>query len=472
MPAPVDSDALPRAPKLKIARNSLLNLAGVVVPALVALAAIPLLLSTLGPAAFGIFSIQLAVLILLSVNDLGISRAVLLVSIAGGGFSDAGLRERTARAGIELVLLLSLAVVLVAVAASLGQWLLLERSRGDLLWSWLLVGVAAAVALPSLPLRARLEIEERFGALNLLRSIGSSLLFLVPLLAVLVEPSLTAIALGHLLSRALVLAAYVAVAGAGLFRGLPAALGALARGFPALRGLPLHAELLRRGKWLGVGAVTQTLIAYVDRFALGLLGTAAAVAHYTVASELVTKMWLVIGALTAAAMPQIAAGWERRDESWRMPFRFLAASTCILAVGAHAVFSFAGEPILRLWLGAGFDSRMVSLLAILSVGIAVNCVAQMNFVLLLVAGGERRAAQLLFVTLALTALLSLAVTPRFGAEGVAWVFTARMLVDSLVVRYLTRSQAGRRDIGIPSWALLLVMLVSVAIFEAAAASRP
>jgi O-antigen/teichoic acid export membrane protein len=461
-PARPDADASDR--RMRIARNSVLNLFGVVIPAVVALAATPVLLSELGPTAFGIFSVQLAILILLSVNDLGISRAVLLVSIAEGGFTDPERRARTVKAGIELVLLLSFVITLLSAAATSAGWFLLPVSQHEDLLSWLAIAISAAVALPSLPLRAKLETEERFGVLNLLRTTGSSLLFLAPLAALLLDSSLLATAIGHLSSRTLMLLAYIWAAGSDQLTSLGAGLRTLCARLPSMRGLPLHLELVKRGKWLGAGAVMQTMLAYVDRFALAVLVPAANLAHYSVASEIVTKIWLVVGALTVAATPQIAAGWERGDDSWRTPFRFLAASVSVIALGGHAIFSLAGMPLLKLWVGASFDPQMASLLAILSVGIAMNCAAQMNYLLLLVAGGERSAARLLLATLVITALASLAAGSFWGAEGVAWIFTVRLVIDSFMVRYLTCRQAGRTDIGVPTWGLAAMALAAFLIY--------
>ena len=470
-PGTTDSSAASaKSRKIRLVCNSAFNLMGVVIPALVALACTPLLLRLLGPDLFGLLSIQLAVLVLLSVNDFGVSRAVVLVSIARGGFSDAGERLQTVRAGLHLVLLLSCAVLLLSFLFPALLWLSGPALSADTLLSWLLVGFASALALPTLPLRARLEIEERFASLNVLRSAGASLLFLAPLLAVWVEPTLVSAALGHLASRAVVLLAFGALGGSELLRGLTGQMRLLVAALPSLNSFPVHRELVARGSWLGIAGLVSMLIGYVDRFALGLLVGAAAVAPYAVAAELATKVWMVVGAMTAAATPQIAAGWKLQDASWHLPFRLLAWGVCLTVLAIHAVFSLLGAPLLQLWLGDGFRPEMVSLLAILSVGITINCASQMNYVILLIAGGERAAAKLQFLILPLTIIASLAAARIWGPVGVAWVFTARLALDSLAIRHLTSQRAGAARAGLSYPVLALMMAAAFFIHLASKAA--
>lgn len=455
------SEPLVRAQRIRLAKNSLFNLIGVVVPAVVALICTAPLLAILGPAKFGLASIQLAVLVLLSVNDFGVSRAIVLVSISRGGFTQGKILAHTSRAGFELVLLLSAVILLVTVLGAAFFVIATQQRPGDTLVSWLLVGIASAIALPALPLRAKLEVEERFGLLNFLRSASSSALFLAPLVAVWIESTLTSVAIGHVISRAIVLAAFAARGGGELFRGIGGTTARLVAAIPKLDDFPTHTSLLSRGGWLGIAGLVSMLIGSADRFVLGALTTATAVAHYTVAAELATKLWLVVGAFLAAATPKIAAGWQQQDDSWRSPFLLLAIVVCSIALSANAIFNFFGVVILHTWLGVGFDPEMVSVLAILSIGIALNCASQLNYLILLVAGGERAAAKLQFLVLPLTIVASLLVVPRWGATGVAWVFTGRLALDCFVIRHLTSARAGKKDSGISNTWLLVMAAISI-----------
>lgn len=456
-------------PRQRLWRNAIFNLAGVVLPAVVALLCTPPLLKAIGPTLFGMASIQLAVLVLVSVNDFGISRAVVLVAIERGGFHATGQRLAAVRAGIELVMLIALLVLAISVLGYLGGIAVGMGAHDDRLLSWLLVGVAAAISLPTLPLRARLEIEERFGILNLLRSFGSSLLFAAPLLAAWIHPSLTAIGIAHVLSRLLLLLLFAAVSGFGMLGGMQHAIPRIVAARKHLaQSLPMHAALIRRGGWLGLAGFTSMIIGYADRFVLGIVLGAVSVANYAVASELATKVWLVVGAFTAAATPRIAGGMARtldgvtaeENTQWKTHFRLLALAVTATALFSHGVFSFGGKPLLSLWLGKAFHPEMTTLLAILSFGIAVNCISQLNYLLLVVKGGERAAAKLQFIVLPVTIVTS-AITARFwGPAGVAAAFSLRLIADAMVIRYLLDRRVA--DIGISYRQIILMTLLCLA----------
>jgi O-antigen/teichoic acid export membrane protein len=200
-------------------------------------------------------------------------------------------------------------------------------------------------------------------------------------------------------------------------------------------------------------------LAHVDRFALGIAAVAAEVGQYAVAIEVVTKVWLVVGALIAAVTPRIARGWSAGDSSWKTPFSFAVTGILVLVFALHALFTLAGSPLLQLWLGASFDPRMATLLAILSIGITINGISQANYLLILIAGGERDLGWLQIVMLPLTLFACLLAAERFGAPGVAWVFTGRMILDAFVMRYLIRPWAGSAGVGSP--ALIVVAAAAI-----------
>src|SRR5690606_33615505 len=82
--------------------------------------------------------------------------------------------------------------------------------------------------------------------------------------------------------------------------------GEASSGDPRLRRLFLH-----KAGWLGLTNVLSMLTAYLDRFVLGFFGSAVAVGQYVIAQEVVTKLWIAIGAVTSAATPRLAS---QRDQ--------------------------------------------------------------------------------------------------------------------------------------------------------------
>ena len=448
--------------------HSFFNLLGVVLPALIAIVSIPPLLDALGPADFGLLSIQLGVLVLVGVNDFGVSRAVVLVAIDRGGFHNVADRIAVVGAGLSLILPVSFMLLIAGIALLIGADIFADGARAGNLVSWSLLLASSAFALPTLPLRASMEVAERFGALNLLRSMAASLLFLAPLIAVQFAPTLIAATAGLLVSRIIVLVAFAGDAGTPVRQSVKEAFADLRRDARERRLAPLQAELVRRGGWLGAAGTASTLLTYVERFALGFVLGAAAVANFVIAAELATKLWLIVGAFLAAATPRIANGWSGRvGGAFRGDFMLLAVSVLLVAMAFHCAILFGGDTILRTWLTDQYDPGMNDLLRVLSIGVTINCLSQVNYQLLVISGRERVAAYLSMFWLVPSVVVSLAAAHTFGPPGVAWTFALRQLADVFVVKFLVaRSGEPGLQGGLPyslavAWTAVVIGLYAV-----------
>lgn len=453
-PTEVDPEAPPVTATVardgkRVARNSILNVAGVIIPAVIAVIATPVLLNNLGAQGFGIFSIQLAVLVLIGVNDFGVSRAVTLEAVARGGFESDAELKRVVWAGTHLIATVAMAVFIIGGLILMAAMLALPMSLDERI-SWGLLLPASAISLITLPARASLEVQERFAMANVIRIGGSSLLFAAPAIASFIDPTMTATSIAMLLSRLALSAAAIAATHGLLARPNWSDFVQSIRELLTGRASELHRKLIHRGGWLGAAGIASNLIGYVDRFALGILASATIIAHYVVAAELVTKMWLITGALTAAIMPRLAHYWQDEDAAkFKGIFLFLVGCMAAISLSAHMVFVFFGDQLMQLWLGDQYFPEMAEYLAILSVGIAVNAASLLNYLLLILSGREKVAANIQFVTLPLTILASLLAAYYSDATGVAWVFTARLTIDVFVIRMFVPKNLQSLKGGIP-----------------------
>jgi len=424
-----------------VLRNIGSNIVGTILPALAALAAVPLLLSHLGLERFGIFSMQVAALFFFGLSDFGISRAIVLLSFEPGS-AGAPAWVRPYRIGLRYSAMLAAAVAAVGlvVAAGLRIWHPATADPADLALSSAIMFASAAVMLVSQPPRAVLEARQQFLLANLIRGPAAAAIFLAPLMAFAIgSTSLTSAAIAIFLTRALAAVCY--------FRCCRTA-GTVPIAEVEARALRL--AFLRKAGWLGMTNVLSMLIGYADRFILAPLTSAAAVGQYVIAQEVVTKLWIASGAVISAGTPRLAS--HRSDAApLRRTGRQLVLAMWGMGVLPAAVLILFGEPLLKLWLRASFDPASVVPLQVMALGIGVNNLSQINFALLQVHGGEHRGAFLqLFHLGFLGAALALLV-PRFGIDGAAIAFTVRLLIDSLLVRHLlcgTSREAGHAGVGL------------------------
>jgi len=441
--------------------NSSINLFGIIVPAFFAILCIPILLENLGDKYFGIFSIQIAVLILIGITDFGIARAVILEAVAKGGFNSVSVLRQVVWAGTELIIIVAMAVMGIGGIVLTVAFFVLPMSVHEGM-SWGLLLPAAAISLVAIPARAALEVEERFVTANIIRAGGSTLLFAAPAIVSFYFSSTTATTSAMLVSRVLVSGATL-IASRKLFndyrpRYVCRAIQQILRNNASI----LHRNLIRRGGWLGGAGIASNLISYADRFALGASASAAATASYVVASELVTKMWLVTGAITAAVMPRLAYYWrEQGDNKFNITINYIFLLQLLLAFSSHLIFVFFGHHLMKLWLNNEYKSEMSSYLSVLSIGISINILSGTNYIILLLHNKEKFVAKIQFMTLVFTLVFSYIAAKNFGAFGVAWVFSLRLLMDAIIIRLYIPQHKNSYNNGINP---IIMALCIVAIF--------
>lgn len=391
-------------------------------PLLVALLAIPELLRLLGAERFGWLTLLWALVSYLGLFDLGLSRAVtqrLATALSGGTLDEMG-----GIAGTALWLACALGLVGGAVLFLLASWvsvLLPEAAEPDqvaLAMRWM--GLALPFAVVTAVLRGALEATHAFAAINAIRLPLGVWTFVGPwLVAALWRPDLGVIA---------------AALAAGRVAGFIAHAMAARHAFPQLHGrwnwrLEYCCALLRAGGWLTLSNVVSPLMGYVDRFFIGVSLSGAAAAYYVAPQEIVTKIWIVPGALTAVLLPTFAARIGRHD-AWQLFDRsvgLLLLTLLPLTLG----LAFFSRELLTLWLGDQFAAQSAPLLQVFAAGILINCLAHVALTWLHGRGDFRSPALLHLVELPVFIALLWLLTAQWGLLGAALAWLSRMSLDTI-----------------------------------------
>jgi O-antigen/teichoic acid export membrane protein len=196
---------------------------------------------------------------------------------------------------------------------------------------------------------------------------------------------------------------------------------------------PAVGPLLRFGGWMTVTNVVSPLMVTLDRFLIGALVSMTAVAYYATPYEVVTKLWLIPGALVGVMFPAFSASFAQDRSrtavlySRCVKYIFLAVFPVVLLIVVLAQFG------LTLWVGADFAQHSFRVLQWLAVGVLFNSLAQVPFALVQGIGrpdmtAKLHMAELPFYLLALWWLIS-----SYGVEGAAIAWTARVGVDALIL---------------------------------------
>ena len=431
-----------------VARNSLWNVVGSVLPLLAGLVAIPPVLNHLGKERFGILSLAWALLIYISIFDLGLNRAIVKFTAELLG---RGKREEAPQVFWSALAVQAPLSIVGIIGFVLAVPLLTERVlsispalRGETRQAFYVLAFFFPAMLLTLALRSLLQAVQRFDLINLVKVPATTGNFLIPLLGIALNLNLAGI-FGLMLGfRVLVVGVYVLL----VDRVLPE----VKHNHGISRAM--MGRLLTFGGWLTVSNMISPLVFYLESFFIGSLLSVGVLAYYSAPFEIVANFSIIPGAVAGALLPMISSLAENNREELERLFAgsvkylfFLMAPLCL---GSMAL---AGD-ILRIWLGPEFAARGGVVLVLLSVVFFINAFAYVPLTLLLALGRPDLKAKLDLFLLPLFAGLLWLVLPRAGVAGAAWAKMAVVLLDTVALFWFAFRVAGTGPGGLLSKGLV------------------
>lgn len=392
-----------------------------------ALVCIPLLISSLGTARFGILTLIWAVSSYFGLFDFGLGR-VLTQQVAAalelGEDARIGAIVGTAMLAMAIASLLG-STLMASGANSIGSWIRGQPDEGETGRAVMAMAVALPAVIFTSGLRGILEARGAFGVVNAIRVPMGLFTFAGPLAVVLwAAPRLDWIAWALC---------------SGRWVGMVAHLLAVYLVTPKEQRQPafdlrLLRPLATSGGWMSLSNVVSPFMGYVDRFLLGAMVSVTAVAHYATPLELVIKLSIVPAALTGVLFPAFSAALAHNlpRESQPLFERSVLGLYLTLLPICCGLALFASE-LLNLWIGAEFAGNSTPLLQVFAVGILINCLAHVPFTLIQSAGQARTTALIHLIELPFfLAVMALLIT-HHGALGAAFAWALRMVVDALLM---------------------------------------
>ena len=410
-----------------LARNVIFSFAGQAVPLLVAVFAVPEIISQFGVDRLGILMIAWAFVGYLSLFDLGISRA--LTQLLSSKIA-AGEEERSS----PIVWTSVLMMLVVGVIGSIVFWFASmplvyhvlrtpDALKGETLRSFYLLALSIPIDVFTSCFRGILEAKQRFDIINYIRIPLGILTFASPFLVLPFSRSVFAIIVVMVLANILALIAYVIMA----FRVMPS----------LSHDISFHARhvarLLGFGAWMTVSNVIGPIMIYMDRFFVGAVISIAAVAYYATPYEVITKLWIIPQAIVTVLFPAFALGFTRKTPRTLLIFErglkysFLVLFPIILMVITLSRFGLA------IWLGPEFALKSARVLEWLSVGIFINSLSQVAFALIQGAGRPDLTAKVHMIELPFYLILLWSLTSSMGINGTALAWTLRVVIDAVIM---------------------------------------
>lgn len=277
-------------------------------------------------------------------------------------------------------------------------------------------------------LRGILEAHHKFALLNTVRLGMGLYTFLGPLLVLLFSTSLVWMIVALLVGRACSSAIHLKLC----VSTMP---NLMAR--PNWSRLGLR-SLLAFGGWITVSNVIGPVMVYLDRFMIGAFISVTAVAYYAAPFEMVTKVWLIPGALATVLFPAFSATATSNSKRMVVLYdRAIKAIFLLLFPVILGVVVYAHE-ILRLWLGPAFAQHSTIILQWLSMGVFINSLGYIPYALVQAAGRPDLTGKLHLTELPCYLAALWWVMHRHSLPGTACIWSMRLVVDSGILFLLSR----------------------------------
>jgi O-antigen/teichoic acid export membrane protein len=446
-----------------LARSTIWNMIGQVLPMAVGVVAVPPLVRLLGVDRFGLLSLAWIIVGYFSLFDLGMGRALTKLVADKLGANDE--QSIPPLVWTSLLLLLLLGVVGGLVTWALSPWLVYsalkipQALQPETLFSFELLAACIPIVTVTSGLRGILEAQQRFGVLSFIRVPTSAFSFVGPLLVLPFSHSLVPVIVILIVGRVI---------------GCAAHLVACLHFLPALR----HNFVLRRadvlpvarfGGWMTVSNVVSPIMGSMDRFLISGLLSVSAVAYYTAPFDVLSRFTFIPWSVGSVLFPALAVSLIQDPDRTELLARrgvkyiFLAMFPIILIT-----ITFAPEA-LRLWLGAAFAHNSESVLRVLAVGVFVNSVGHVPFALIQGAGRPHVTAGLHLLELPLYLVAAWVLTKHLGIEGTAIAWTGRLVLDAVLLFFFADRLLPHKSKFLPK--LTATMAVALLVLWSAAYLR-
>jgi O-antigen/teichoic acid export membrane protein len=328
-----------------IKTNFIFNVIGPLTPLVVALITVPIYVTHIGTARYGVLSITWMLLGYFGFLDLGLTRAS-ANALAKLGHSS----PREARAKI-LVTAFSINLFFGIVGGVIFYFsgiLLIEhlltlpaelKPEVDKAFPW--ISFLLPLALVVGPAGGALESRERFLTANLLQVMGGTAVLVLPVIsAVFISPSLSVVIPTAVMSRGLAIVVFLGFA-----------LGEEGPLSPRNFDRTQCRALLSYGGWISMSNIIGPLLASLDQLMIGSMLGVVAVAHYSVPMSLVVRSQILAVASSRTLFPRISR--STRDEATKISEKALV--TLAYGYGAVCVPAIVlAWPFLELWMGKEF----------------------------------------------------------------------------------------------------------------------
>lgn len=448
----------------RLARSAVWNFAGLAVPLLVGVVAIPWLIEGMGKERFGLLAIIWMGVGYFSLFDMGLGRALtkLVAERLGDGRTDnLGKLIWTAFSLIAGLGFFGAALVFFSAEPLIRHVFNMDpRLQDEAIVAFRVLGIGLPIVVLTSAIVGILEAHQRFGTIAAVRIPLGGLTFAAPLITLQFNPSLVWATAALLAVRLAAVVVYFLLA--------VTVRSELKR--PRWPDRAHMGPLLHFGGWLTVTNIVGPVMVYFDRFLIAAVLTMTAVTYYVTPYEVLSRTQILAQAVMGVVFPAftlvLASDRARLANIYRQTTDILL----LLMLPVTAGFFLLAPEALHLWLGPDFSEKSTPVAQWLALGLLINALAKPSFTLLQSAGRPDLVAKAHLVELVPYMTLLWLITSAFGIAGAAAAWSLRVLVDTLILNEMARRTVPEiHPVALRTYGIILVV---TALFAAAWFIKP
>lgn len=408
------------------------NMAGLALPLLIALYAIPHLISSIGNERFGLLALAWAMMTYAGVLDLGIGRALtqMVSKLRGQNSTEQVPIVLTTASRITMVAGLIGSIGIVIFALTGGAHLIKTEHipEFEIYYSILLLAIALPAQAMSATYRGMNEAYMNFKGISILRVFLGTINFLGPLIISQFTTNLAWIIASLVLSR---------ITSLFIFRYL--AFNCIKKNEPnyhrkqLVYSSKIAKTLFSFGGWVTISSILSPMMVQLDRFMIAAMLSAASVTIYVVPFELVAQSLIIVTAINSVIFPTLSRLIQEHPNNWQPYFKTWLFRVGCLMLLASSTMLILMPYVLKFWLKEEFHPESVLVGQVLCIGVFLNSLSALFYSQLHALGKASITAKFHMIEFPIYFIFLYIGLLKFGIIGAAIAWSGRMALDLILL---------------------------------------
>jgi O-antigen/teichoic acid export membrane protein len=206
----------------------------------------------------------------------------------------------------------------------------------------------------------------------------------------------------------------------------------------------MKVEILKFGGWFTVSNVINPFIGSLDRLLIGSLISSAAITTYALPYEMTVQLLVLVGAVTTVAFPYLTTISSINPFEGYVVFRKILIITMIVMFFVAICQYFLGPELLYLWMSDNVGKNSILVINIMAFGLVPYTLGTMCISLLHAYGRTDLTAKLNLIEAPIFYILIYVMIYNYGVVGAAISWVVRIVIDSVILYFIAVNQMHKK----------------------------